>query len=508
MSGRQAFLARWLATSTDSEEFQSADEHRNFLRKNGALPSGFRVATASFPFEPREMPGKKTRMSLTTIVLDEPTNSFAAMFTQNAFPGHPVKVGKRRLDEDELAAVVINNKISNVGAQGGEADAETVCEAVARELGLESGRTVFPSSTGIIGWKLPVDDMVEAVPAVVDELHDGSALPLALGIMTTDMFPKLRAVELPPASPGAPPVRVLGVAKGAGMIEPNLATMLVYILTDARISRDDLRAVLPECVDTSFNCLSIDADQSTSDTLLALASGCHELPGTTRELQVAAFKTALQSVCSDLAMDVVRNGEGVQHVMRVRVTGAASQRMARAVGKHIVNSPLMKTAVAGNDPNVGRIIMAVGNGVAATACKGDGAETLSDTLSVRVGGCTLFADGKFLLTGETERAVHDHMVSAWLWKSVPQITKPPVPVDAGGAAAAQAADDAGTDGDAAPPAWFVAGDAVSYQVPVDFPPHQRCVEIEVDLGLGSAADTIIGNDLTHEYIAINADYRS
>jgi glutamate N-acetyltransferase/amino-acid N-acetyltransferase len=417
------------------------------------------------------------------------------------------------LEEKELAAVVINNKISNVGAHGGEEDAEAVCESVARELGLESGRAVFPSSTGIIGWKIPVDDMVEAVPAMIDELHGGSALPLALGIMTTDMFPKLRAVELPPASPGAPPVRVLGVAKGAGMIEPNLATMLVYILTDAQISRDDLRALLPASVDSTFNCLSIDADQSTSDTLLALASGRNELPGKTKEDQLLAFKSALQSVCADLAMDVVRNGEGVQHVMRVRVSGAETPAMARAVGKHIVNSPLMKTAVAGNDPNVGRIIMAVGNGVAATATNAAAAESLASNLSVSLGGCTLFANGEFLLSAATEKAVHDHMVDAWLWKSVPQITKPPVPVDAGvapspGDAGNTSGADADTDGSSAPPAWFVAGDAVSYQVPVDFPPHQRCVEIEVDLGLGSATETVIGNDLTHEYVAINADYRS
>ena len=340
-SGRVAVVARALrrrgapsaarglasrAHDPDAEVFESADEHRAFLATRAALPDGFRTATASFPFEPVELArGKKTRMSLTAIVLDEPTEAFAGVFTQNAFPGHPVRVGRRRLKEEALSAIVINNKISNVGAPGGEADSEAVCAAFAHEMGTGDGTSVIPCSTGIIGWRLPVDDMTAAIPALVDELQGGTGLPLAMGIMTTDMYPKLRSVTLEPAAEGEPPVRVMGVAKGAGMVEPNLATMLVYILTDADISREQLRAALPAAAHSSFNCLSVDGDQSTSDTLIAAASGRRRLPGATDEERAAAFQSALQEVCDALSMDVVRNGEGVQHVMRVNVLGTATE---------------------------------------------------------------------------------------------------------------------------------------------------------------------------------------
>lgn len=329
-------VARGLASRAhdpDAEVFESADEHRAFLATRATLPDGFRTATASFPFEPVELArGKKTRMSLTAIVLDEPTEAFAGVFTQNAFPGHPVRVGRRRLKEETLSAIVVNNKISNVGAPGGEADSEAVCDAFAHEMGTGDGTSVIPCSTGIIGWRLPVDDMTAAIPALVDELQGGTGLPLAMGIMTTDMYPKLRSVTLEPAADGEPPVRVMGVAKGAGMVEPNLATMLVYILTDADISREQLRAALPAAAHSSFNCLSVDGDQSTSDTLIAAASGRRRLPGATEDERVAAFQSALQEVCDALSMDVVRNGEGVQHVMRVNVLGAATEVRRCAVG--------------------------------------------------------------------------------------------------------------------------------------------------------------------------------
>jgi glutamate N-acetyltransferase / amino-acid N-acetyltransferase len=160
-----------------------------------------------------------------------------------------------------------------------------------------------------------------------------------------------------------------------------------------------------------------------------------------------------------------------------------------------VNSPLVKTAIAGNDPNVGRLIMAVGNGFARHP---DGTKAGRDLkhLKLSMGGCVLFEKGQFVLDGATEEAVNRHMRHAWLWESVPQITEAPVPV-------------ASTDTSPnAPPAWFVRADAVSYHSPIDFPPHQRCVEIEVDLACGEAACTVLGTDLTHEYVSVNADYRS
>ena len=179
-------------------------------------------------------------MSLTLLVPDAPTELFGAVFTQNAFPGAPIIVGRGRLAEPSLGAIVINNKISNVCAAGdGVADSERLCGAVAAALGLPGATAVLPSSTGVIGWRLPVDQMLEAVPSAVATLQAESALPAATGIMTTDLYPKVWSAELHGGG------RVVGIAKGAGMIEPNMATMLAYIITDVAVPRELLREVQP-----------------------------------------------------------------------------------------------------------------------------------------------------------------------------------------------------------------------------------------------------------------------
>lgn len=166
------------------------------------------------------------------------------------------------------------------------------------------------------------------------------------------------------------------------------------------------------------------------------------------------------------------------------------------MGKHIVNSMLVKTAVAGNDPNVGRLIMAVGNALADGTTPADEVQRIVEGMRISLGGAELFHGGKFLLDSEKEKAVHDHLVEATLWPSVPQITSAPVPVDTA------------AEGEDKPPAWFVRGESVAFKVPVDYPPHQKCVEIEVDLAGGTHECVVLGNDLTHEYVSINADYRS
>jgi glutamate N-acetyltransferase/amino-acid N-acetyltransferase len=435
-----------------SQTFSSRAEHRAWLLTQSALPAGFRVGTARFEFVPVEAP-KPAKMTLTLIVLDEPTADFAAVFTRNAFPGAPVIVGRKRLDEGVVGAIIVNNKISNVCAPGGVEASERVCAETGEVLGI-SGCAVVPCSTGVIGWTLPVEAMVAALPGAAQSLAGGSIMPAAEGIVTTDLYPKVRRVAVGGGS-------IVGIAKGAGMIEPNLATMLVYILTDIAIPRATLRRLLSAAMDNSFNSISIDSDTSTSDTVMLLSSG------KVRGVGIEDFAWGLKQICEDLAEDVVRNGEGVRHVIRVKVRNAADEASARALGKAIVNAPLFKCAVAGNDPNVGRLVQAIGKQVGA---RGGPAPDLS-ALKIKLGGIDIFGGGVFQLSPAKEKALAAHLKSAELYET-------------------------------APPQNGV------FTPPVDFPAHERCVEIELDMGAGSAEATILGGDLTHEYVSENADYRS
>lgn len=431
--------------------FSSRDAHRGWLASQAALPIGFRVGTARFEFVPREAP-KPAKMNLTLIALDRPTPDFAAVFTRNAFPGAPVIVGRNRLTQATLGAIVVNNKISNVCAPGGVETAERICAATGKLLGL-NGDQVLPSSTGVIGWSLPEESIIASLPAAMATLAAGSIMPAAEGIVTTDLYPKVRRADIDGGS-------IVGIAKGAGMIEPNLATMLVYLLTDLAIPRAQLREMLTRAVGPSFNSISIDSDTSTSDTVAILSSG--QVPCT----DFAAFEIALTGVCRDLAEDVVRNGEGVRHVIRVSVKNAPTYSLASALGKAIVNAPLFKCAVAGNDPNVGRLVQAIGKYVGAAAPTTD-----LSRVRLRMGGIEIFASGVFQLNPQKEVALVAHLRGAELYASAP------------------------------------AKEGV-FTPPVDYPPHERCVEIEVDLGSGSETATIFGGDLTHEYVSENADYRS
>ena len=244
------------------------------------------------------------------------------------------------------------------------------------------------------------------------------------------------------------------------MIEPDMATMLAYVLTDVAVPREQLQPMLRRVAAASFNCMSVDADQSTSDTLVCLSSAAVSLDAADAE-GLAQFEAALTRVCTQLAGDVARNGEGTCHVIRVRVRGAPTQALARGVGKAVVNSPLFKCAVAGNDPNVGRLVAAVGSYLGRTAPE----RNLRATMSMRLGGLPIFDAGSFILSPTLEDDLYEHMKAASL-----------VPAGAEGAP--------------------------------DYPPHERCVEIEIDLGAGDESCTVVGSDLTQEYVSINADYRS
>jgi len=431
--------------------FTSREEHRAWLASQAILPVGFRVGTTRFEFVPAEVP-KPAAMNLTLIALDKPTPDFAAVFTRNAFPGAPVIIGRRRLDQPSLGAIIVNNKISNVCAPDGVAAAERVCAGVASALGMTPSQ-ILPSSTGVIGWRIPIEAMLAAIPAAVTSTGKRSLLDGAQSIMTTDLYPKVRRASVGQGS-------IVGIAKGAGMIEPDMATMLVYLLTDLAIPRASLRRLLPLAVAPSFNCISIDTDTSTSDSVVLLSSGavpCHD---------EKAFARALATVCADLAEDVVRNGEGVRHVVRTVVRGAPSEALAQALGKAVINAPLVKCAMAGNDPNVGRIVMAIGKHVGIHT-----PEVSLDNLRLTLGGKPLFERGSFHLDPTMEKQLVEHLKGAELYAS-------------------------------AVPAEGV------FRPAVDFPPHERCVELDIDLGCGSASATVLGADLTHEYVSENADYRS
>jgi glutamate N-acetyltransferase/amino-acid N-acetyltransferase len=435
-----------------SLEFASRAEHRAWLESQSALPEGFRAGTASLEFVPAEVP-KPARMNVALLALDRPTQAFAAKFTRNAFPGAPVVIGRRRLDGAALGAVVVNNKVSNVCAPGGVEAAERICAEAARALGLRP-EEVLPSSTGVIGWRLPEEEIRGAIPHAVRALQPRSILPVAEAIMTTDLYPKVRRATAGQAT-------IVGIAKGAGMIEPDLATMLVYLLTDADVPRGLLRAALDEAVEASFNCITVDSDTSTSDTVVLLSSGRRPAPAP------GAFADALARVCGDLAEDVVRNGEGVHHVVRVAVAGARGVDEARAVAKSVANSPLLKAAVNGNDPNVGRLLCAVGKLAGARRIPVDPAR-----VRMMVGGEIVLEGGAMLLDPEKERRLVRHLAGAELYAS-------------------------------APPA-----DGATFRPPIDFPPHERRVEIDIDLALGGASCVVLGGDLSHEYVTENADYRS
>jgi len=432
--------------------FRDRASHRAWLAEQAALPAGFRVGVARLAFTPAEAP-KPAKMTLTLIALDKPTPDFAAVFTKNAFPGAPVLVGRGRLGQPLLCAVIVNNKISNVCAPGGVAAAERVCGETARLLGCRQAE-VLPSSTGVIGWGLPVEAMIGALPEAVKALKGGSILPAAEGIVTTDLYPKVRRASVGAGS-------IVGIAKGAGMIEPNMATMLVYLLTDLAVPKRELQAMLSEAVEPTFNAISIDSDTSTSDTVALVSSGLVPCP------DLGAYRSALALVCRDLAEDVVRNGEGVHHVIRVSVLGAADFGSARALGKAIVNAPLFKCAVAGNDPNVGRLVQAIGKHVGAGA-----AGTDLSGLTLRMGGVEIFSRGAFTLDPSKESALVAHLKAAEMYAS------------------------------GAPKEGV-------FSPPMDYPAHERCVEIEVDLGgSGAGRAVVLGADLTHEYVSENADYRS
>jgi glutamate N-acetyltransferase/amino-acid N-acetyltransferase len=304
------------------------------------FPRGFRCASRNVGLKP-------SAKDLALFASDVEAQA-AAMFTRNHFPGAPIVVGRETIRGGVLRAIVANSKCSNVatGDEGIER-ARRMAAAAARELGAMPEH-VLVSSTGVIGVPLPIDLIERGLVGMADELQDDPMVG-AEGIMTTDTHPKALSAGVPGSA-----ATITWIAKGSGMIEPNMATMLVYIFTDAALSAHDLDRMLRDAVRDSFGMLSVDSDTSTSDTCALLANG---LAGAVDD---AAFQGVLREGCVRMTEILARDGEGAKHLLRVHVDGALDDREARVVAKTIVNSPLIKTMIFGADPNVGRILMAIG----------------------------------------------------------------------------------------------------------------------------------------------------
>lgn len=374
------------------------------------------------------------RADLTYVELAQGT-ALAGLFTQNVCASHEVELGREQVAGGRARALVVNAGNSNAftGWRGREA-VQAIRAQVAAHLGCDA-QEVLVSSTGVIGVQLPQDKARAGVAAALSASQT-SWEEAALTIGTTDTFPKGATAS---AMLGDTRVTLNGIVKGSGMIAPDMATMLAYVFTDAAVEPAFLQALVEQANRTTFACITVDGDTSTSDTLLAFATSNAGNPplASFEDPGADAFAAALHEICRELAQRVIRDGEGARKFITIAVSGATSDESARRIGLTIGNSPLVKTAIAGGDANWGRVVMAVGKA-------GEPADR--DRLSIGFGGTWTAREGE--------------------------------PV-------------AGCD--EAPVAAHLAG---------------RDILLEVDLGLGEGRATVWTCDLTHGYIAINADYRS
>src|SRR5271165_546883 len=368
-------------------------------------------------------------------------SSVAGVFTSNKCPGAPVDWCRASLKGGKARMLVVNAGNANVFTGKAGRDACAATAAAAASLAGCQPKQIFVASTGVIGEVLPHEKLVAALPALHEGLIEDGWEKAARGMMTTDTFPKAatRVAQI-----GDAQVRITGIAKGSGMIAPDMATMLCFVFTDAKIPADALQTMLKKGVDASFNCTTVDSDTSTSDTVLLIATGQakhRRIPppddSAARNRMLADFARTLNDLLLDLALQVTRDGEGAQKLVRIDVTGAANARSAKRIAMAVANSPLVKTAIGGEDANWGRIVMAVGK-------SGEPADR--DKLSIGVGGVWMARDGA-VVPGYDETPVVAHMKG-----------------------------------------------------------HE--IEMAIDIGLGSGKATVWTCDLTHGYIDINGSYRS
>lgn len=388
---------------------------------------------------------KNGALDLTLITSRIPCRA-AAVFTKNAFPAAPVQYDRRLLDfnPEGIYGVVINSGCANActGVEG-DANARRMAEEVEKAIGA-SDHAVFVMSTGVIGVQLPMDKLTAGIPNAAAALRPDGWEDAARGIMTTDTRPKLetRRVEI-----GGEPVQLTGIAKGAGMIHPNMATMLSTIVTDVAITQPLLQKALLCAVDQSYNRISIDGDTSTNDTVLLLANGLAGNAEITDEgADYAAFVAALTDIGQALAQGIVRDGEGVSKFVTIHVHGAASNEEAHRAANTIATSPLVKTAFFGSDANWGRILAAAGR----------------SGIQIEPDKCALFVTGG----SETGKRMSELQLVE------------------GGTPLNYAEDDA----------------MARFGEPE--------LDVRLDLGLGEGEAIVWTCDLSHEYVSINGDYRS
>ena len=375
---------------------------------------------------------RKKRPDLGLIVAENGGANAAAVFTQNLFQAAPVVLSKASLKKSggRVKGVVVNAGCANAvtGKQG--LDAAKRVRARAAELLKCDQDEIFLASTGVIGVVLPDKKVREGLPDAVTRLSSGGVDAFSHAILTTDVGPKVTQATF---TIGGKRGRIVGVAKGAGMIHPNMATMLSFILTDAALAPNVLHRALRDAVDHSFNAISVDGDTSTNDCVLLMASG---KAGNAQDADTADFQNALYRVCRDLAWMIVRDGEGATRVMELEVRGARNAREAKLAAHAVATSPLVKTALHGGDPNWGRILAAVGR---------SGAHFSSKRVSLSAGKVTLVANGD--------------------------------------------------------PAEYREKDAAKVFA-------KERVPITLDLGSGNARTVVLSSDLGHDYVSLNADYRS
>ncbi|MGI8988523.1 MAG: bifunctional glutamate N-acetyltransferase/amino-acid acetyltransferase ArgJ [Bryobacteraceae bacterium] len=313
------------------------------------LPLGYRYAAAFAGIR------NKPQDDLALIVSGIPASA-AAVFTQNRVQAAPVKLARKnvRSSHGQVGAVLINAGNANCATRTGDRVALTTCSALAKLLRLPPNQVV-PASTGVIGVELDPKLILNALPKLVKSLSESAFDQVARAIMTTDLVPKQACMEVPLRRAT---IRIAGMTKGSGMIHPRMATTLGFVMTDAQIPPAVLRRMLQRGNDRSYNRISVDGDTSTNDTLLLLANGASGVRPDPKEM--ALVEEAIASVMQSLARMIARDGEGAKKLIEIQVSGAANNQAAAAIARTIANSPLVKTAVAGSDPNWGRIICAAG----------------------------------------------------------------------------------------------------------------------------------------------------
>ena len=310
------------------------------------LPLGFRYAAAYAGLR------KIKKDDLALIVSDTPAVA-AAVFTQNRVVAAPVVLARKnlRVSRGKASALLVNAGNANCATRTGDQVALTTVRATAKALGVKP-EYILPASTGVIGVEMDGGKVVAALPGLVAGLDGAKFEAVAGAILTTDLVPKTAFAEI---KTGRRIAHIAGMTKGSGMIQPNMATTLGFVVTDAVVSPAVLRSALKRAIDRSYNRISVDGDTSTNDTVAVLANGASGVKPSPK-----AFEAALTSVLESLAQQIVRDGEGARKLITIDVEGAANEKAAEKIARSIANSPLVKTAIAGSDPNWGRILCAAG----------------------------------------------------------------------------------------------------------------------------------------------------